>query len=30
MPILVGAVIIFGAAWYNTWREERRGGSLIR
>ena len=30
MPILIGAAIIFGAAWYNTWREERRGGKLIR
>ena len=29
-PILIGAAIIFAAAWYNTWREERRGGGLIR
>ena len=30
LPILIGAAIIFAAAWYNTWREERRGGALIR
>ena len=26
----IGAVVIFCAAYYNTWREERRGGPLIR
>ncbi len=30
LPILLGAAIIFCAAYYNTWREERRGGPLIR
>ncbi len=27
---LAGAAVIFGAAYYNTWREERRGGKVIR
>jgi drug/metabolite transporter (DMT)-like permease len=27
---LIGAAVIFGAAYFNTWREERRGGRVIR
>ena len=27
---IAGATVIFGAAYYNTWREERRGGTPIR
>ena len=30
MLTLIGAAVIFCAAWYNTWREERSGGALIR